>query len=75
MIEEVPWFFFQGAHAMDVHFRETKFSENLPVIMGLLSVWNSSFWGYSNVAVLPYAQGLMRFPAHIQQLTMESNGR
>jgi glucose-6-phosphate isomerase len=64
-----------GFHAMDVHFRETAFEHNLPVLMGLLSIWNNDFLGASTVAVLPYAQYLKRFPAYLQQLAMESNGK
>ncbi|ESS30496.1 glucose-6-phosphate isomerase GPI [Toxoplasma gondii VEG] len=67
--------FLNGAHAMDVHFKTAELADNLPMLMGLISVWNATFFGYSNVAVLPYAQALLRFPAHIQQLTMESNGK
>nr|CEL67078.1 TPA: Glucose-6-phosphate isomerase, related [Neospora caninum Liverpool] len=67
--------FLKGAHAMDVHFKTAEMLDNLPMLMALVSVWNSTFCGYSNVAVLPYAQALLRFPAHIQQLTMESNGK
>jgi glucose-6-phosphate isomerase len=64
-----------GFHAMDVHFRETPLQRNLPVLMGLLAVWNNNFLGAATVAVLPYAQYLKRFPAYLQQLTMESNGK
>lgn len=64
-----------GFHAMDEHFRNTPFEKNLPVIMGLLSVWYGSFFGAETVAVLPYDQYLKRFPAYLQQLTMESNGK
>jgi glucose-6-phosphate isomerase len=64
-----------GFHAMDVHFRTTPFEKNLPVIMGLMSVWYGSFFGAETVAVLPYDQYLKRFPAYLQQLTMESNGK
>jgi glucose-6-phosphate isomerase len=60
---------------MDVHFRTTPFNRNLPVIMGLLSVWYNNFFGAQTVAVLPYHQYLKRFPAYLQQLTMESNGK
>ncbi|PFH33398.1 glucose-6-phosphate isomerase GPI [Besnoitia besnoiti] len=67
--------FLNGAHAMDVHFKTAAMADNLPLLMALVSVWNSTFLGHSNVAVLPYAQALLRFPAHIQQLTMESNGK
>jgi glucose-6-phosphate isomerase len=64
-----------GMHAMDQHFRTAPFEQNLPVIMGLLSVWYVDFFGASSVAVLPYDQYLKRFPAYLQQLTMESNGK
>ena len=64
-----------GFHAMDEHFRTTPFAENLPVLMGLLGVWNTDFFGAQTVAVLPYEQYLKRFPAYLQQLTMESNGK
>ena len=64
-----------GFHAMDEHFRTAPFERNLPVIMGLLGVWYSSFWGAETIAVLPYDNYLKRFPAYLQQLTMESNGK
>ena len=64
-----------GFHEMDEHFRTTPFEKNLPVIMGLLSVWYNDFFGAQTVAVLPYDQYLKRFPAYLQQLTMESNGK
>src|SRR6476659_10215711 len=64
-----------GFHAMDTHFRSAAFDRNLPVLMGLLGIWNNDFLGASTVAVLPYAQYLKRFPAYLQQLTMESNGK
>jgi glucose-6-phosphate isomerase len=64
-----------GFHAMDEHFRSAPFERNLPVLMGLLAVWNSDFLGAETVAVLPYEQYLKRFPAYLQQLTMESNGK
>src|SRR5580692_2143419 len=64
-----------GFHEMDNHFRTTPFEKNLPVLMGLLSVWNNDFLGAETVAVLPYEQYLKRFPAYLQQLTMESNGK
>jgi glucose-6-phosphate isomerase len=65
----------KGFHDMDEHFRNTPFETNLPVLMGLLSVWNNDFFGAQTVAVLPYEQYLKRFPAYLQQLTMESNGK
>ena len=64
-----------GFHAMDEHFRTAPFAENLPVLMGLLTVWYRNFFGAQTVAVLPYDQYLKRFPAYLQQLTMESNGK
>jgi len=64
-----------GFHQMDEHFRTTPFERNLPVLMGLLSIWYSDFFGAQTVAVLPYEQYLKRFPAYLQQLTMESNGK
>ena len=65
----------EGFHQMDEHFRTAPFERNLPVLMGLLGVWNSNFLGAETVAVLPYEQYLKRFPAYLQQLTMESNGK
>jgi glucose-6-phosphate isomerase len=65
----------EGFHAMDEHFRSAPFERNLPVLMGLLGVWNANFLGAGSVAVLPYDQYLKRFPAYLQQLTMESNGK
>jgi glucose-6-phosphate isomerase len=64
-----------GFHQMDEHFRTTPFEQNLPVLMGLLAVWYNDFFGAATVAVLPYEQYLKRFPAYLQQLTMESNGK
>jgi glucose-6-phosphate isomerase len=64
-----------GFHKMDRHFRSAPFEKNLPVLMGLLSVWYSDFFGAQTVAVLPYENYLKRFPAYLQQLTMESNGK
>ena len=64
-----------GFHEMDEHFRTTPFAQNLPVLLGLLSVWYTDFFGAETVAVLPYEQYLKRFPAYLQQLTMESNGK
>ncbi len=64
-----------GFHQMDEHFRTTPFQQNLPVLMGLLSIWYNDFFGAQTVAVLPYEQYLKRFPAYLQQLTMESNGK
>src|SRR5215475_13538697 len=64
-----------GFHRMDEHFRTAPFERNLPVLMGLLSVWYNDFFGAQTVAVLPYEQYLKRFPAYLQQLTMESNGK
>jgi glucose-6-phosphate isomerase len=65
----------QGFHEMDEHFRTAPFRRNLPVLMGLLGVWYTNFFGSQTVAVLPYEQYLKRFPAYLQQLTMESNGK
>ena len=64
-----------GFHAMDQHFRSAPFAQNLPVLMGMLTVWNTNFLDAQTVAVLPYDQYLNRFPAYLQQLTMESNGK
>ena len=64
-----------GFHEMDEHFRSAPFENNLPVLMGLLSVWYANFFGAQTVAVLPYENYLKRFPAYLQQLTMESNGK
>jgi glucose-6-phosphate isomerase len=64
-----------GFHAMDVHFQTAPFEENLPVLMGLLAVWNRDFLGCQTVGVMPYEQYLKRLPAYLQQLTMESNGK
>src|SRR5277367_4582623 len=64
-----------GFHSIDEHFRTAPFDKNLPVLMGLLSVWYNDFFGAQTVAVLPYDQYLKRFPAYLQQLTMESNGK
>ena len=64
-----------GFHQMDEHFRTAPFEKNLPVLLGLLAVWYTDFFGAQTVAVLPYEQYLKRFPAYLQQLTMESNGK
>ena len=64
-----------GFHQMDEHFRTAPFERNLPVLMGLISIWYNNFFDASTVAVLPYEQYLKRFPAYLQQLTMESNGK
>ncbi|HRA53668.1 MAG TPA: glucose-6-phosphate isomerase [Thermoflexales bacterium] len=64
-----------GFHGMDAHFRTAPYGHNLPVLMGLLGIWNANFLGAHTVAVLPYDQYLKRFPAYLQQLTMESNGK
>jgi glucose-6-phosphate isomerase len=64
-----------GFHQMDEHFRSAPMASNLPVLMGLLAIWNTTFLGASTIAVLPYAKYLHRFPAYLQQLTMESNGK
>jgi glucose-6-phosphate isomerase len=65
----------EGFRAIDEHFRTAPFARNLPVLMGLLAVWYNNFFGAETVAVLPYEQYLKRFPAYLQQLTMESNGK
>ncbi|MDK8481895.1 glucose-6-phosphate isomerase [Corynebacterium sp. MSK105] len=67
--------FLEGFHAMDEHFRTAPLEENVPALMGLLGVWYSNFFGAQTHAVLPYSQDLGRFPAYLQQLTMESNGK
>jgi glucose-6-phosphate isomerase len=64
-----------GLHQMDEHFRTAPFQHNLPVLMGLLGIWYNNFFNAETVAVLPYEQYLKRFPAYLQQLTMESNGK
>ncbi|MCK9537741.1 glucose-6-phosphate isomerase [Dokdonella sp.] len=64
-----------GFHAMDEHFRTTPFERSLPTLMGLIAIWNNNFLGAATVAVLPYAEYMKRFPAYLQQLTMESNGK
>jgi glucose-6-phosphate isomerase len=64
-----------GFHAMDEHFRTTPLPENLPVLLGLLTVWYNNFFGADAIGVMPYAQPLARFPAYLQQLQMESNGK
>jgi glucose-6-phosphate isomerase len=64
-----------GFHEMDEHFRTAPFTHNLPVVLGLLGIWYNNFFGAETVAVLPYEQYLKRFPAYLQQLTMESNGK
>ncbi|MEO6909344.1 MAG: glucose-6-phosphate isomerase, partial [Edaphobacter sp.] len=64
-----------GFHEMDVHFRSTPFEKNLPALLGLLTVWYTGFFDVQTVAILPYEQYLKRFPAYLQQLTMESNGK
>jgi glucose-6-phosphate isomerase len=64
-----------GFHEMDEHFRTTPFESNLPVLLGLIALWYNNFFGAQTVAVLPYEQYLKRFPAYLQQLTMESNGK
>ncbi|MEO7939930.1 MAG: glucose-6-phosphate isomerase [Burkholderiaceae bacterium] len=64
-----------GMHAIDVHFRQTPIERNMPALLGLLAIWNNNFLGAATAAVLPYDQYLKRFPAYLQQLTMESNGK
>jgi glucose-6-phosphate isomerase len=65
----------KGFHEMDEHFRNTPFERNMPVLMGLLAIWYNNFFGAQTIAVLPYENYLKRFPAYLQQLTMESNGK
>jgi glucose-6-phosphate isomerase len=65
----------RGFHLMDEHFRTAPFERNVPVLMGLLAIWYNDFFGAQTVAILPYEQYLKRFPAYLQQLTMESNGK
>jgi len=65
----------KGFHQMDEHFRNTPFEQNIPVIMGLLTVWYTNFYGAQTQAVFPYENNLKRFPAYLQQLAMESNGK
>ena len=67
--------FLQGAADMDRHFMSAPVEQNLPAILGLFGVWNSTFLGYPSRALLPYSQALVRFAAHIQQVDMESNGK
>jgi len=67
--------FLAGAHAMDNHFRETPLEKNIPIIGGLLSVWYNNFWGAQTHLIAPFDQYLHRFPAYLQQLSMESNGK
>ena len=67
--------FLSGAEAMDAHFCQAPLAENMPVIMALLGVWYRNFYGASSVAILPYSENLSRFPAYLQQLDMESNGK
>jgi glucose-6-phosphate isomerase len=64
-----------GFHAVDEHFRTTPFAENLPMLMGMLGIWYTDFFGAQTTGVMPYEQYLKRFPAYLQQLTMESNGK
>jgi glucose-6-phosphate isomerase len=67
--------FLAGARNIDEHFATAPIRQNIPVLMGLLGIWNSTFLGHESRAILPYAQALLRFPAHVQQLDMESNGK
>jgi glucose-6-phosphate isomerase len=64
-----------GFHEIDEHFRTALFERNLPVLMGLLAIWYNHFFGPETIGVFPYEQYLKRFPAYLQQLTMESNGK
>jgi len=74
---KIPFAFarLQGARSMDDHFRSAPMEKNIPLLMGLLGVWNMSFMGYKARTTLPYAEALLKLPAHIQQLDMESNGK
>jgi glucose-6-phosphate isomerase len=65
----------EGAHWMDAHFRSAPLGQNIPVVSGLIDVWNINFWGLKTRALLPYSQGLAKLPAHTQQVEMESNGK
>lgn len=65
----------KGFYSVDMHFKNTEFSKNLPVIMGLISIWNNNFFDFQTQAILPYDQYLIRFPAYLQQAVMESNGK
>ena len=65
----------KGANELDEHFKTSEFKENIPVLMALLSVWYNNFYEYETEAVVPYSQLLERFPAHLQQMIMESNGK
>ncbi|MDR0229036.1 MAG: glucose-6-phosphate isomerase [Flavobacteriaceae bacterium] len=65
----------QGANQMDIHFKNTPFESNIPVVLAMLSVWYNNFFGYESEVVIPYSQFLERFPAHLQQMIMESNGK
>lgn len=67
--------FLAGAHSMDFHFSSAPLEKNMPVIMGLLGLWNANFLRLGSRAVIPYSEALHRFPAHIQQMEMESNGK
>src|SRR5690606_3835147 len=67
--------FLAGARAMDAHFRDAPAAENLPMLMALVGIWNRDIWEFPALAVLPYDQRLERFPAYLQQLDMESNGK
>lgn len=72
---DVYWEFLKGAHAMDVTALNSDISKNLPLLSALLAVWNHNFLNYPTVALIPYSQALLRYPAHIQQVEMESNGK
>ena len=67
--------FLRGGHDVDMHFQEAPMAENIPVLMGLIGVWHRNVWGFPAQAVIPYDQRLARFPAYLQQLDMESNGK
>lgn len=72
---EVFWDLLRGAHEMDLAALEPEISRNIPLLGALLGIWNRNFLGYPTLAIIPYSQALLRFPAHIQQLDMESNGK
>ncbi|CAD6257201.1 unnamed protein product [Miscanthus lutarioriparius] len=74
-VQNLPMKFLEGASSIDNHFYSSSFEKNIPVLLGLLSVWNVSFLGYPARAILPYSQALEKLAPHIQQLSMESNGK
>ncbi|CAD6207812.1 unnamed protein product [Miscanthus lutarioriparius] len=74
-VQNLPMKFLEGASSIDNHFYSSSFEKNIPVLLGLLSVWNVSFLGYPARAILPYSQALEKLAPHIQQISMESNGK